>query len=71
MSLLENPTPVVHNRQLRKVLIRGYESQRGRNQCSERVLCMDGDVANLDEIEGIDFTIPNQDLIEYIANTFG
>ena len=48
----------------------GEYYRTGNGIRSQRVDCMDGDVANLSDIEGIDFTVVNQDLIEYIANTF-
>ena len=71
MSVFESGSPVVKDIMKRKARIRSCGwNQRGMSRCSERVQCMDGDVANLDEIEGIDFCVINQDLIEYIRNTF-
>lgn len=70
MSVLETPSPITAKMALRKARIRSYWSKRGTACCSERAECMDGDIARLDDIEGVDFQIVNQDLIEYIQNTF-
>ena len=72
MSVLETPSPIIGKMVIRKARIKANTAwNRGRMEfSSETVQCMDGDVANLDDIEGIDFSIPNTDLIEYITSTF-
>ena len=72
MSVLDTPSPMIAKMAIRKHRLRGYHNgQRVCSKvCSEIVQCMDGDVANLNDIEGIDFTVVNQDLVEYVANTF-
>ena len=70
MSILETPSEFIARRALRQN-VRGEQTGLGLGRCDAIVLYHDGDIANLDEIEGIDFSVVNQDLIEYIANTFG
>lgn len=66
MSVIRNQSPMIKERNVRADRI-----HKGRvGHCSQCALCMHGDVANLDEIEGIDFAVINQDLLEYIAATF-
>ena len=70
--MLDTPTPLIAQMSIRKARIHksGTYNKRGTACASEVVQCADGDVANLYEIDGIDFQIINQDLIEYIAHTF-
>ena len=67
MSTLNTPSPLIGKMVMRQVRIRQGNLVR---YASQRVLCMNGDVANMHEIEGADFEVANQDLIEYIADTF-
>ena len=73
MSVLETPSPLIAKMAIRKASIRQSGWRRGRwtPYCSELVHCMTGDVANLAEIEGIDFDVVNQDLIDYYAHCEG
>ena len=68
MSVLEMESPLIRKMIVRKARMRG--NQCGQGQCSEIVQCMKGDVANLADIEGVDFKVVNADLIEYIRGTF-
>lgn len=70
MSVLDTPSPLIAKMAIRKVRLRAHQRYAVQGFCSEIVQCMDKYVANLNEIEGVDFTVVNEDLIEYIANTF-
>ena len=72
MSVLETRSPIVAKMIIRKNRILQYNMTRPSKieLCSEIVQCMDGDIANLDDIEDIDFDVPNMDLIRYIHGTF-
>ena len=72
MSVLETRSPIVAKMIIRKKRILQYSMTRPSKieLCSEIVQCMDGDIANLDDIEDIDFAVPNMDLIRYMHGTF-
>ena len=66
MSFFETPSELMANRARRQLRIKyaAWVRRPRLKNCSECVRWMDGDVANLADIDGIDFDIINQDLIE-------
>lgn len=71
LSLLDSPSPVGTRIAHRMNRLRGYNELNMKQKmkvCSVIVHC-DDDVADLMSIEGMDFTVVNQDLIEYMTNT--
>ena len=68
MSFYETPSALMANRIRRLHQIKGARTRSGgrrmRYNCSEVVHSMDGDVASLADIDGIDFDIINQDLVD-------
>ena len=73
MSIVETPSEFMRKRILRMLNIRRtrtgrHTSPKGMVNCSEIVWDMEGDVANLHEIEGIDFNVMNPDLLVVYAN---
>lgn len=65
MSILETPSQAMAKRAIRMARINRSIRVRIRPEVmSEVVWGGDGDVANLDEIEGIDFGIITKDLVE-------
>ena len=71
MSVMDTLSPFMGRRFIRQARIRNHTGAKTGNAIrSVRVDCMDGDVANLDEIEGFDFSIVNQDLLEYLRNNW-
>ena len=68
--MLDTPSQLIAKMVMRKVRLRTHSYHSGQAFCSEIVQCMEGDVANLWEIEGIDFSVNNQDLVEYVKHNW-
>ena len=73
MSILETPSQFMRERTFRMFNVRRTGtgrgiSRKGMANCSEIVWDMEGDVANMQEIEGIDFNVMNPDLLVVYSN---